>query len=286
MQLAPPLPHRTLGCAALLLVVLGGCRQSMRPDGPPPKTDPTAAYEALLREVVSPEGYVDYDKLAENREALDQYVAWLAGPRIWKRRGVGERHAPYLNAYNALTLYQVLERDQPDSVLDVRGLLPSRGSGFFVETQFKLGPDWLSLSEIAHERVRMAEMDPRSHAALGCAAMSCPPLRPQVYKYKADELQSQLRDQMAVWVADDRRGVRIERGEAVFNPIFSWHARDFEFWTAGQDLCTFTSKFAVGLKQVQLEELAAQGCPHRFFEFDWRLNSVENARQLEPLEGR
>lgn len=263
------------GLGLLLLAV--GCREPLSPDRKPPSKDPSGEWEAVLKRVVDDHGYVDYDLLEENRDVLEDYVAWISGPRVWTRNDVGERHAPYLNAYNALVLYQVLERGRPDSVLDVRGWIPVAGSGFFVETQFKLGPDWLSLAEIEHERVRMAEMDFRSHAALNCASMSCPPLRDTLYSVKDGDFQGQLRDQMGRWVDDDARGVRIEDGVAVFNPIFDWYARDFEFWSAGVDLCTLTSKYASGDKRLRLAELGRQGCPHRFFEYDWRLNSVENA---------
>lgn len=270
--------HPALHAVLVALLCVSACRRTMGPTGEPPETNPTSDYAELLQRVVTDDGYVDYDRLEEEREALDAYVAWLAGPKIWERNDPQNRHAPYLNAYNALVLYQVLERGRPDSVLDVKGWLPKPGSGFFVETQFKLGPDYLSLSEIEHERIRLADMDFRSHAALNCASMSCPPLRNSLYTQRDGSLAGQLREQMGIWVDDDLRGVRIEDGVAVFNPIFQWYARDFEFWSAGLDLCTLTSRFASGSKRTQLKQLADQGCPHRFFEYDWRLNSVENAR--------
>lgn len=260
----------------LVLLLALGCREPLVPDRPPPATDPSAAWAALLRRAVDPHGYVHYDLLERERDTLEDYVAWLGGPTPWERHRVGRRLALYLDAWNALVLYQVLERGRPDSVLDVRGWLPGPGSGFFVETRFRLGREWRSLSEIAHQLVRHAELDVRAHAALSCAAMSCPPVRPELYT-RGGNLLAKLEDQMRRWLADDERGVRIEGDVAVFNPIFDRYARDFSAWTAGADPCTLAAGFTSGEKQARLLDLAAQGCPRRFFPFDARLNDAARA---------
>ena len=257
----------------VIALLLGGCRTSM---GPP---DGTAALDApydwqdLLYEVVTPDGLVNYDLLEERREVLDQYVLWLADELNWSGKMTKDRHGAYLNAYNALVLYQVLERDRPASVLEPRRLLPVDGAAFFLETQFKVGHEWLSLSEIEHERVRQKELDIRDHAALNCASRSCPPLRNELYHSKQSLLRAQLDDQMTRWVMSDR-GVRIEDGVVVFNPIFDWYARDFHFWTAGRDLCDIAASYATGGLARELAALSDLGCPHRFFEYDWSLNDA------------
>ncbi len=248
-----------------------GCRTSMIPEHVPPDREPAAAYANLLERVVTEDGLVDYDALEADREPLDRYVAWLAGDPMRGRQSM-DRHAFWLNAYNALVLYQVLERGRPDSVLDVNGWIPAEGAGFFYETQFKIEQDWLSLSEIENERIRWMELDLRDHSALNCASRSCPPLRAELYR--PAQLDRQLKEQMRRWMEDDERGVRIEAGVAVFNPIFDWYARDFEFFSVGKDICEVAA-FHVGKeKAAALLELHEQGCPHRFSEYDWRLNDA------------
>lgn len=261
----------------LVLLLALGCREALVPDRPAPLEDPSEAWADLLGRAVDREGWVDYDLLERERDTLESYVAWLAGPQPWKRHPPGQRYALYLNAHNALVLYQILARGRPDSIREVEGWLPGPASGFFVETRFKLGSEWLSLSEIAHERIRHAELDVRAHAALACGAVGCPPFRGELYRAGQGNLQRQLRDQMRRWLQDDQRGVRIEGGVAVFNPIFDRYARDFSFWTAGTDLCSLAARFTTGEKRARLSVLASEGCPHRFFEFDWRLDDVTNA---------
>jgi len=256
---------------ALLLLLPLACRQSMVSTAVS-DDEAVADWTLLYSWVVTDDGLVDYDALEADRDVLDRYVSMLADNDSWRGRATKDWHARWLNAYNALTMFQVLERGRPDSVLTPRRLLPMSGAAFFIETQFKLGPDWLSLSEIEHQRVRQKELDIRDHAALNCASMSCPPLSRALYR--SGSLRAQLDNQMTRWVMDPKRGVRIEEGQAVFNPIFDWYGRDFHFWTVEMDLCAIAAQYANGKKKAALNTLSASGCPHRFFEYDWTLNDA------------
>ncbi len=257
--------------AFLFLLLMFGCREEMTSKAPRPETNPEAEYEALLRKVVTRDGYVNYKKLRKNRKYLDKYVAWLHGQRAWKGARPTDRHADWLNAFNALVLFQILERDTPASVKDVPGWFGGPAAKFFSGTAFRLGPETMSLSEIEHERIRMSELDLRSHAAMNHGTKSSPPMRRELYsKYT---LTRQLREQFGRWVDDPRRGVRFDENGAVFSPIFEMYARDFEFLSAGTDLCTLASRYASNKRVKLFEDLAEQGCPHTFFEYDWALNS-------------
>ncbi len=260
---------RILLAAAILATP--GCRRTMVANPLlPPTRDAIDAWNEALGQVVTEDGYVDYAVLEENRGALVDYVGWLGSEEAWVGRVTKDWHAQYLNAYNALVLFQILERDRPASVMDARDWFPADGAAFFHLTQFELGVEHLTLSEIENERLRWKEMDYRDHAALNCGARSCPPMRGELYRTPI--LQEQLENQMRRWVADDARGVRFEGDKALFNPIFDWYGRDFAFFSAGQDLCTIASQHVGGPKRRKLEELAEQGCPHDFFAYDWALN--------------
>lgn len=257
---------------AALLVVLIGCKETMRSDAPTPSKDPSLAWDALLGEVVTADGYVDYDRLQAKREVLDTYVAWLHAGRI--PRPSLEKYAWWINTYNALVLWTVLEEGRPASVRDVEPTSPlwpgPPGVGFFQQRQFPIAPDRLSLNEILHEKLRMVRQDVRLHAATNDATMSAPPLRDGLYEGKRIRLQ--LRDQMVRWIHDPARGVRIVDGQAEFPPAFERYRRDFDHWTAGDDLCTTAAHFARGELREQLDDLADAGCPHRFRARDWSLN--------------
>lgn len=270
---------RSVSVSAALLLA-GACRQELTSSAQLRKDAPKA-YEDLLGRVVSPDGRVDYDALEADRGPLDGYVAWLGSEKAWQGRMTKDWHAQYLNAYNALVLYQVLERGRPASVLDVRGgglsaLVPIAGYGFFHATEFALGEETLTLSEIENERIRWKELDYRDHAALNCASRSCPPLRAELYRTPA--LDAQLDDQMQRWVADPDRGVRIEGGTLVMSPIFDWFARDFDFFSAGLDVCTIVADHTEDPDTAeQLRALSEEGCPTSTFPYDWSLNDVSGA---------
>jgi hypothetical protein len=69
------------------------------------------------------------------------------------------------------------------------------------KTAGEIGGRSYTLYEIEHEILRpMGE--PRIHAAIVCASLSCPPLRRE--PYRAAELEAQLEDNVRRWLADPR----------------------------------------------------------------------------------
>ena len=255
----------------MILLALG-CRAVLPAEGTP--AGAPLRWDRTLREVVTADGRVDYDALEAQRASLDDYVVWLEQPASFSGRISADRHAFWINAYNALTLYQVLERGRPASVMDVPGVLPLPGSGFFLETAFDVGGEWFSLSEIEHEHLRMKELDYRDHAALNCASGGCPPLRAGLYSQGA--LRRELDEAMARWVDDPARGVRIDDdlGLVWFSPIFEWYGLDFALGDHEDSLCALTAGFASEPLAARLRAFDARGCPHRFTEYDWNLNTA------------
>lgn len=261
------------------LVVLVACQTPVTSPAPLAGDDPSGAYEALLGRVVTPDGFVRWAALEEDHAALDAYVAWLARPGALPEDH-DAAHATWLNAYNAWTLYGVLDTGVPASVKAVPGWLPREGSGFFLERTYDLGGRRVSLYTAEHTWIRGEFHDWRDHAALNCASASCPPLRRELYH--PERLEAQLDDQVRRWVDDPVRGWKVEGDTGVFNPIFSWFAGDFPATDAG--LCGLLGPYAVGERQRALETLGATGCPHRFFEYDWRLNHPPRGGKEQGIE--
>lgn len=255
-----------------MILLAFACRTVFPADGTPGGAP--VRWDRTLRAVVSSDGRVDYDALEAQRQSLDDFVVWLEQPAAFKGRISADRHAFWINAYNALTLYQVLERGRPSSVMDVAGVLPLAGSGFFLETAFDVGGEYVSLSEIEHERLRMKEYDYRDHAALNCASGGCPPLRAGLYTQEA--LPHELDEAMARWVNDPARGVRVddELDLVWFSPIFEWYGLDFTLGDHEDSLCALTAGFADPVLASRLRALDARGCPHRYTDYDWNLNQA------------
>ncbi len=117
---------------------------------------------------------------------------------------------------------------------------------------------------------------PRIHAALVCAAVSCPPLRDQAFV--ADQLSQQLDDQMRQFLSDDQRNtINLSDNRVNLSSIFKWYGEDFETGQQG-----FTSlKDLVKLYQAdmadspqQLTWLQKQDFNIRYLDYDWRLNDI------------
>lgn len=249
--------------------LLLACRTDLPVPDAPTDGDVVGAWEEVLYEVVTDDGLVDYDRLAANRHALDAYVAHLARPDvvpIESRR----RLAFWLNTYNALVMVSVLDTGRPASVDDVPGWLPIDGAGFFYLRAWRIGRDRLSLWDVKHERIRIRTMDYRVHGAVNDGTRSGPPLRDELYRFPG--LERQLDDQMARWVNDEARGVRVVDGVAELPHEFSRYARDFSFWWGNADPCTVAARHADDALAAELTALAAEGCPRRFRAEDRALN--------------
>lgn len=254
----------------LFPLVLIGCREPMSPQPVEIRPRTPAIWGRTLEQVVDDQGNVDYDRLAANRDSLDAYVQWIGRPGVMQGKSGQQPHAFWLNAFTALTLFQVIERDIQVSVNEVPSALPWEGSRFWYGTEFVVAGEPMSLWEIGHERLTHTNQDYRDFAALPVAAVSGPPVRPELYS--AVTIDQQLDDQMSDFLMSDR-GLRFTPdGEVLFNPVFDRYDLEMHVYAYGVDLCTLAAYHTTGRRQSRLLEHAQRGCPHGFFEFDWSLN--------------
>lgn len=266
---------RRLAAVALVCGAMA-CRPVLSADVPAPRREPAEAWAEVLAEVVTEDGAVRFDALEARRAPLDAYVAWLAVSEPPRDRD-NAQHAFWLNAYAALTLWTALQDDLPAraaadptvGVDAIEGWMPWTGSGFFFERAYVVQGMPTSLAEIAHERLRGRVMDPRDFAALPTLRRTGPPVRAELYRTR--DLDAQLDDQFARWLASDR-GLRWDGDVPLFHPVFSKYADDFALWTVGDDLCTLAARFATGPRKERLRGAAHAGCPYRSFPEDGALD--------------
>ena len=174
-------------------------------------------WQTVLTAVATTDGYVDYEKLTANtdgvRDALYRYVGQINQVSPENRPELfptdDDDLAYYLNAYNALCMYGVLEKGLPGNVLL---------SGLYFTSSFPVGGESMSLDTLEKRHVRTAG-DPRIHYALNCMSVSCPPLRRE--PYAGPQLDAQLADQARVYLSDER-AVRVrDRDTVALNDIFT-----------------------------------------------------------------
>jgi len=220
-----------------------------------PKVD-HAPWDALLKEFVNKQHLVDYARL--NREGLrrlNSYVASL-GQAGTQPLSPNEKKALLINAYNAFTAQWILKNYPTVSIW--------RTPTPFTQARHKLGGKMVSLDEIESDLRAMG--DPRIHAALVCAARSCPPLRREAYI--ADGLDEQLDDNTRESLADrSLNEFYRQQGKAQISPIFKWYRQDFDKYAGGLE--GFVRKYA---PQQAVEALGDRKLEVDFRDYDWGLN--------------
>jgi hypothetical protein len=194
----------------------------------PPRTFPHADWNAVLERFVDDRGLVDYEGLAEDRDALDRYLRTVEriSPASHPELFASEDHALayYINVYNAHVFDGVLERGPEKESVWTGGLIS--GYSFFVGRKIVVGGKKTNLKRLEDDVVRAEFDDPRIHAALNCASIGCPRLPHEAFE--GARLQSQLDAGMREFVADPRNvAVDVEAGTVTLSKIFDWFAEDF-----------------------------------------------------------
>jgi len=206
------------GPEALLALTASGTTTAAQ--APQPPVDP-ADFTAVLARVVDERGMVDYEALQREPAQLDRYLQALAdlSPERFASWSEAEQIALLINAYNALTLRSIIDHDPiRPSIRAIPGVWKLR--------RHPLMGQRLTLDEIEHQILRREYNEPRIHAALVCAANSCPPLRREAFT--GPQLERQLEDQTNRWLAS-AVGLRIDpaAGEVAISQIFQWFAEDW-----------------------------------------------------------
>lgn len=235
-----------------------------------------ARWARILADYRSTDGrQVNYAALKAAREELvDPFYGQLAQfspdshPEKFPTRN--DRIAYWLNAYNFLVIYGVIENYPIESVLDVKLF-----HGFFRRIEYTLGGKPHTLKQI-EDALRRA--DPRIHFALNCASRSCPALRAEPFRGEA--LDEQLERAARNFIASDR-GIQIDRGHGkiYLSKIFGWYKADFERWLEqnghpDKGLLGYIAVYAPEKTAALLGSPQARAMDIEFMDYDWRLNDA------------
>lgn len=207
--------RRAVLTSTVLLALLGA--------GEAPAPIDHSALDAFLKAHVKPGGLVDYlsvrrpDELAK----LDAYLAEMAKVDD-EKLSPDERLALYCNLYNAVMIRAVATRYRV-------GFRPSENAfRIFKEDLVRLNGKVVSLDHLEHTLMRKVHFadEPRLHAGIVCAAMSCPELIPE--GYTGARVREQLEDRMRRWVNDPRLSPADPATKAVsVSRLFVTYGADF-----------------------------------------------------------
>lgn len=220
---------------------------------------------------------VDYQQLADNPEALEEYLAQLSALEAltFETWSQAEQLSFLINAYNAFTLelirshYDQFAAGDADSIRDLGSWLTSPWEREF----FSLLGERRTLDWLEHEVIRPNYAEPRIHAALVCAAVSCPPLLNTAYT--ADQLDSQLEGQMTMFLNDaTNNSFDAATNTLYLSSIFKWYGDDF---LDDKSYSALTDVAARYMKNQALTQALSESrdVAIRFNDYDWDLNSTD-----------
>jgi Protein of unknown function, DUF547 len=237
-----------------------------------------AAWDALLKKHVkwgsdNKQSRVDYKGFAADRARLKAVLAeWSAvTPGQFAALPRAGQMVFLINAYNGFTVELILTR-YPDlkSIKDLGSLLQSAWKKKF----FTLLGEERHLDWIEHEQLRPKYNEPRVHAAVNCASIGCPALRPEAFTAAA--LDAQLEDGMLRFVTDRTRN-RLADGTLQVSSIFKWFKEDFEKGHLGfkrvEDVFVRYAD-AMTSKPAERELLKSGQVPLAYLDYDWNLNDL------------
>lgn len=241
------------------------------------------AFEALLREYVTPAGHVGYGRWHAKRESVDQLDAYLAAVSRFSPENAAHRFperndelAYWMYGYNAYVIKAVLDRWPLSSVTDVKAPIEAiKGMGFFYQLRFSFGGEYLSLLAVENNKIRARYRDARIHFVLNCASESCPVARPELPT--GDELEELMTRAAEEFINNpDNVSVDHDRKTVFLSSIFKWYRKDFindlraKGLPAERGLIDYVAGLATGLLRADLDR--ADGYNIEFRDYDWSLN--------------
>jgi len=250
-------------------------------------------YEQLLHEVVQvsddkKQSRVNYQQLSVKQDKLETILRSFShvNKSQFERWSQDQKLSFLINAYNGFTLklivdnWHVFKQGDAESIRDLGSFFTTPWEKKF----FTLLDKKHNLDDIEHNMVRSWFKDPRIHAALVCAAVSCPPLRAEAFV--ADKLSQQLESQMFLFLADNSHNeilLKDQQGKASLSSIFKWYRGDFEKGGGGfNSLYDLLSAYSEALvqddhdSQAQRSLIKSADYPILFKDYDWHLNDVAN----------
>jgi len=175
-----------------------------------------------------------------------------------------EKLSFWINVYNIMAVKIISDHYPVKSIQDIGtwfDLVWNKNAGI-------VGGKAYSLNDIEHRILRKMG-DPRIHAAIVCASVSCPDLA--TFSYKPEDISEQLDNRFKDLLANKTKGFFVHQTEEVIyiSQIFKWFKKDFQ--QAG-GIINILNKYAPANKMEDLKHLESGKYSLRYFDFNWSLN--------------
>jgi hypothetical protein len=228
-------------------------------------------WDRLLQKHVRPGKIGDVELMVVDYQGLRDDPAWPkaleALAQTPEPADPAAKKAFWINAYNILAIKIVLDHYPVESIKDISGWF---SSVWKAEAGQAAGAA-RTLDEMEHQILRSMG-DPRIHAAIVCASVSCPDVRREAYR--AERLEQQLDDQVRSFLANSNKGARLTDTNHILyvSKIFDWFSEDFE-QENGQSLKIFLQRYL----PADMAQSVSDSTALDYFDYDWSLNDAKRS---------
>jgi hypothetical protein len=237
------------------------------------------SWSALLSEVITENGRVDYERLAHRRDLLQHVIEEFAASSPENDPAAfpadDDQLAYWLNAYNLFTLNAIIEE------YPITSVWKARDGRFFQRRRHSAGGKLISLDDIEHQILRVRFAEPRIHFAINCGSNGCPPIRPEAFD--PEGIRERLRTATENFLASEWNcRIDHEARRISISRIFKMYARDF----AGDndtslDYRAGVIRFVSVHTGVPFDDIASYEVIYNVY--DWGLNDAAREPHLGPI---
>ena len=222
--------------------------------------DADSAWAAVLGRFVDDQGRVDFEGVRDRPDDLHVYVRYVSqtSPKRQPDRFALDRDrlAFYINSYNALSMYNILDTGIPDTLAALRKIR------FFFLKKLVVGGEALSLYKYENEIIRKLG-DERIHFALNCMSAGCPRLPRKPFTAKG--LDAELNAEAHRFFGEERN-VRVDAAarKVYLSEILKFYTEDF--LRKSPNLIAYANRYRSADKKLP-EDYEVE-----FIAYDWTVN--------------
>lgn len=257
---------------ALLVLLSSGCSTLVPVPEVPREAasiDPHEAWRSVLHDHVDDTGRVNFKAIAKSPAKLKAFVNWISkhGPKAQPEeyKTNEKKLAYYLNSYNALSMYNIIDSEIPESLSGLKKVK------FFYFKKFIIAGEEMSLYAYENDVIRKMQ-DERVHFALNCMSKGCPrlPRKP----FTAEKLNEEL-DAGAKLFFSEERNVRVDRAEKVvwISEILDFFPDDFK--RKAPNAAAYANRWR--------KEKVPEDYKIKFIPYDWGVNAQPEAKDSKSL---
>lgn len=215
-------------------------------------------WDELTKSHVNDNGFPNYKGFIQDSLKFNRYLDQLTSNHPKESWSSNERKAFWINAYNAFTIKLIVDNYPVETIKDLGGGIYRVNTPWdikFIQIEDKT----YHLNDLEHNILRKEWSDPRIHAAVNCASISCPRLMKGAYL--AEQLDEQLDRQMKAFIHDTTKN-KIGEKEVKLSKLFKWFSGDFK--VEHLSVIDYINSYS----DVKIKKSAKV----EYFDYDWGLN--------------